>query len=404
MLCLPHFISNSRYSYDTTSNQMVKRAGVGPKPCPIVGLTTPILVEKLRELTSPTIKEAAVKMAAKMNAEDGVMSAMEHFWFSLPRDSMMCSISLIMGKSLLAKYRMKNSIPVSEEVASVLVDSANSYDLDLDLDLDLPDLPNALPGKSLVGSLKGRAVRKHTNVKHTLVPYATVTYALRHRGGYNTLTRGLLSATQEFFQSLITAFVKVFRVPDKFSRNHGLLGCIAGCFVMPFYFAYAIFRMVVITIDRFGVTIANNVFGRQWLYFIDSSARAKVYRDDVQNIPPVEVSNVSVHYIVEARKVAIDARKLFLQCNPKFAEHHWHWREASVDVLVNKLEKSQDRLDITDLEFETLKERFASFDKETISFSRFCLFIGEAIHARFTRLREPETRDRFSDAYNCYLT
>lgn len=110
---------------------MVSRAGVGPKPCPISLLTTDLLVQKLRELTSPKIKEAAVNLSEKMNSEDGVMTALEHFWHALPVDSMVCSIGLIMGKSLLAKYRIspgKNAyqrsrstfITVSQEVASVL--------------------------------------------------------------------------------------------------------------------------------------------------------------------------------------------------------------------------------------------------------------------------------------------
>lgn len=111
--------------------EMVSRAGVGPKPCPISQLTTDLLVQKLRELTSPNIKEAAVILSERMKSEDGVMTALEHFWHSLPVDSMVCSIGLIMGKSLLAKYRIspgKNAyqrsrstfITVSQEVASVL--------------------------------------------------------------------------------------------------------------------------------------------------------------------------------------------------------------------------------------------------------------------------------------------
>ena len=109
---------------------MVSRAGVGPKPCPITQMTTAILIEKLKELTSPTIKEAAVTLSTQMNEEDGVMSALEHFWFALPIDSMICTIGLIMGKSLLAKYRIRPGksmflrsltyIKVSQEVASVL--------------------------------------------------------------------------------------------------------------------------------------------------------------------------------------------------------------------------------------------------------------------------------------------
>lgn len=109
---------------------MVSRAGVGPKPCPITQMSTQLLIEKLRELTSPTIKEAAVTLSHQMNEENGVMSALEHFWFALPMDSMICTIGLIMGKSLLAKYRMRPGsstfsrsltyITVSQEVASVL--------------------------------------------------------------------------------------------------------------------------------------------------------------------------------------------------------------------------------------------------------------------------------------------
>lgn len=110
--------------------EMVSRAGVGPKPCPINKLTTEVLTSKLRELTSPTIKEAAVLLSKKMNEEDGVMGALEHFWFALPMDSMMCTIGLIMGKSLLGKYcirpgkspfwRSITPITVSHEVALVL--------------------------------------------------------------------------------------------------------------------------------------------------------------------------------------------------------------------------------------------------------------------------------------------
>lgn len=102
--------------------EMVRRAGVGPEPCPVTKLTAEILANKLRDLANPTIKEAAVVLAEKMNLEDGVTNAVAHFWHDLPKDSMMCSIGLVMGKSLLARYRCKDTITVSEEVASVLYD------------------------------------------------------------------------------------------------------------------------------------------------------------------------------------------------------------------------------------------------------------------------------------------
>ena len=93
-------------------------------------MTKDILIKKLTELTSPTIKEAAVALSKQMNEEDGVMNALEHFWYALPMDSMICTIGLMMGKSLLAKYRIQPGkspfwrsltyIAVSQEVAEVL--------------------------------------------------------------------------------------------------------------------------------------------------------------------------------------------------------------------------------------------------------------------------------------------
>ena len=49
------------------------------------------------------------------------LKLLEHFWSALPSDNMMCCVSVIMGKSLLAKYRIRGNIPISQEVASVLV-------------------------------------------------------------------------------------------------------------------------------------------------------------------------------------------------------------------------------------------------------------------------------------------
>lgn len=158
---------------------MVSRAGVGPKPCPITQMTTEILIEKLRELTNPAIKESAVTLSHRMNEEDGVMSALEHFWFALPIDSMICTIGLLMGKSLLAKYRIRPGrslftrsltyITVSHEVASVLAAPVN-----------------------------GKVESFERLIKHDwLIPYGSTTYALRQRGGSDNLFIGLLTSLGE---------------------------------------------------------------------------------------------------------------------------------------------------------------------------------------------------------------
>jgi hypothetical protein len=128
----PH--TNYNMSLANQWGEMVSRAGVGPKPCPINQLTKNLLVEKLNELTSPKIKEAAAILSEKMNNEDGVLAGLQHFFEDLPVDSMVCSIGLIMGKSLLAKFRISPGkmalrgrfIPVSQEVASVLIKDKGS--------------------------------------------------------------------------------------------------------------------------------------------------------------------------------------------------------------------------------------------------------------------------------------
>jgi UDP:flavonoid glycosyltransferase YjiC (YdhE family) len=73
----------------------VHRAGVGPKPCPVGDLTTDILIEKLKELTSEEIRRKAKELSDKMNLEDGVLSGLDHFLSGLPKDSMMCDVRYV---------------------------------------------------------------------------------------------------------------------------------------------------------------------------------------------------------------------------------------------------------------------------------------------------------------------
>ena len=48
-----------------------------------------ILAEKLRELTDPKTKEAALNLSVRMNDEDGVMAGLDHFWSSLPKGTLL---------------------------------------------------------------------------------------------------------------------------------------------------------------------------------------------------------------------------------------------------------------------------------------------------------------------------
>jgi len=367
--------------------EMVHRAGVGPKPCPVTKLTTSILVEKLHELASPSAKEAAEALADSMNKEDGVTKALEHFWSDLPRDSMMCSVGLIMGKSLLAKFRIRKYIPVSQEVASVLVKN---------------------DGEALVGEAKGVVkglVPFYPAEK--LIPHGAVTYALRHRGGYDTLCHSIGSIVLEFFEWFFRLFYQWYHVPDKFSRRHGCCGCIVGVLLSPFHVLYFAYDMLITLIDRIGVTIANNIFGKQWLYFIDKAAQAKVYQS-VSSLSETEkeLSDAIVKVIEASWKIAIDARTVFVECKPNFPKDHWNWRVVEIETLASKVTTGKSNLKLSALELRKLTDRlnWAKLRMEFLSYNRFCLFIGEAVHARFRNTETLRSEYRPNDAYSTYLS
>ena len=115
---------------------------------------------------------------------------------------MMCSIGLIMGKSMLAKYSiLGKKIPISQEVASVISNSINPDPLireDGFLDILRKEQKNVM-----------------------IIPYGTTTYALRQRGGYESLWDGSVSVLLESLYHAANTMCQVFLVPDKFARKYG---------------------------------------------------------------------------------------------------------------------------------------------------------------------------------------
>jgi len=300
--------------------EMVHRAGVGPEPCPISKLTTDVLIQKLSELTSSTIKEAAIALSVKMDNDDGVVNALDHFWSALPRDSMMCSISLIMGKSLLAKFRTNRGIPISAEVASVLSGANDDYRIQgaytlLGL-IPLYGLDYVLKSTKCLSSLRPR-LHKMLPRRDDLRTNATALHALRSRGGYTSFFQECIAIILEFLELLLKSIYQIYHVPDKYARSHGYIGFIYGTLVSPVSFCYAILRTLFRFIDRVGVAVANGVFGKQWLYFINSSAIYKVARD-VSTLSQTRdlVSDESVEYVKEAHEIANNARIIYLRCKP----------------------------------------------------------------------------------------
>lgn len=101
----------------------VNLAGVGPKACPITKLTVEILAERLQELSSDTLRKCALELAGDMAKEDGIVGGRNHFIDSLLVDSMLCDVSLLLGETQMARFRLigtglrQHGIKVSSELA-----------------------------------------------------------------------------------------------------------------------------------------------------------------------------------------------------------------------------------------------------------------------------------------------
>jgi hypothetical protein len=80
-----------------------ERAGVDPKACPVDKVTVEI-VEKLSALACSELKEAAAELAEDMSLEDGIDGGLEYFMKLLPRDNMLCDVSVVLGEVRHARY------------------------------------------------------------------------------------------------------------------------------------------------------------------------------------------------------------------------------------------------------------------------------------------------------------
>ena len=131
----------------------------------------------------------------------------------------MCTVGLIMGKSMLAKYSiLGKKIPISHEVASVLaniVTSVHASSRAVDTHIAIPGDGRSMIRKNVFTALKRERKKLMT------IPYGTTTYAVRQRGGYGSLWDGTVSVFLEFLYNLFNALCQSFLVPDRYARNYG---------------------------------------------------------------------------------------------------------------------------------------------------------------------------------------
>lgn len=373
---------------------MVHRAGVGPAPCPVDDLTADILTAKLQEVTNETIKLRAKELSGYMNEENGVKGGLQHFLEALPGDSMMCDVSLILGESVLAKFTLhRNQIHVSEEVASALATpEVKISGRSLRFCDALYDVFTGTVKKFLFGLFP------FNPDQNEMPPHTVIKYEIGVGG--KKVGFGIAGAFVESFRFFIQAIFQFVLLPDKMSRKHGFMGFFFGLFLSPLFTLKYIIKSALVFIDRCVVAFANGCFGKEWVYFLDTSQTVESRPNGVE---------VAIKYdalmdpkrramITKARKFAGAALIVFNKCRE--SDHgEKRYSKASTQSLMEVISSggrqslmefvssgSRLGLGLSRTESTKLQARLKKYKErgsEDITFSRFCLFLGEALHARW---------------------
>ena len=291
----------------------VERAGVGPKAVPVTKLDANILAEKLKALASPKTQEAASKLAAAMELEDGIQGGLEHWEEHLMKENMLCDVSQMLGEYVLARYEMEAApffhpsygIKVSPEVVALV----RSKWTGVQLHGLFPTRNRERTSFWYTAKFRRHAVATHDVAGHIKsVPHGCV-------AGLLGLIGGVFDAPAQFFYQ-----------PDEYARSHGAFGCLFGLVFAAFAAVFYLFSAVLVLFDRVLTGIANGVFGKNVDYVMDPRSRAKVYNHSIvesetqglinQGIPKARRNELS-----KALNVVINARIVYEMAKPHFHDH-----------------------------------------------------------------------------------
>lgn len=365
---------------------MVHRAGAGPAPCPVDDLTADILTKKLQELTSDVIKGRATELSKTMNAENGVKGGLEHFIQSLPVDNMMCDVSLLLGESVIAKYSLqKGRIHISYEMATALA---------------TPEIDFTSSSHNLKSTILGLWRGMVTKWISPLDPDQTEEFSSHSITKYqigvgsDSFKKGMAGACTESGRIFLKAIFQVFLRPDKLSRSHGAFGCLCGLLLSPLYVILYFIKCMLVTVDRTVVSFANGCFGKEWVYFLDISqtteSRPNGTEVDVKHDAAMDPKRRKK--LIAAKRLAESALHVFDECQKTKNRRTRDRKVRSDSILASVIasNKTFSKLGLTQKEKDTLQSRLKKYQEcvleggdNSISFSKFCLFLGEAIQPRW---------------------
>mmetsp|Transcript_47330 Transcript_47330/g.110476 ORF Transcript_47330/g.110476 Transcript_47330/m.110476 type:complete len:603 (+) Transcript_47330:239-2047(+) len=220
--------------------EQVRRAGVGPAPCPIGQLTAALFAEKLHVLTLPETNKVAQALAMHAEQEDGVAAAVRHWEKWLPRQAWLCDASLLLPvpEHKLARFRLGNyrnacAVKLCSEAVALMKSDA---------------LTKEVSTRRQRAGLSLRWLGYHRSTK----------WGIARLPGFFS---GVIAGVVGFVAELVSILWDVVFLPDDFARRGGCICCIAGVLLLPLVVVLRALHAILILADRL-VTGAYNSYVR----------------------------------------------------------------------------------------------------------------------------------------------
>ena len=318
----------------------VEYAGVGPKACPVNQLTAEKLATALADLASPTLQSKATKLSLQMGLEDGIQGGYVHFMDCLPRENMLCDVSLLLGETVMARYELvgarfrHSGVKVSSEVAALL-EMENTVDLKAVIQWVRCPTRKTFADRQV----RGMDIRRHAMTNYNL------------SGHIRTFRHGCMAAFWGLIFGVLQAISQFYWKADRWARSQGAFGCLFGLAISPFYTVTVALIAVLIFFDRLAVGITNGCFRKNYDYIFDPSWKAKVH-----NTPAIAVEKESflTNGISKARRIelhqaldiVVKARFVYERCKPKYPEGHMHFMAVKLSRLAEVLKSEELQRDL----------------------------------------------------------
>lgn len=361
-------------------SEMVARASVGPRPCPVKDLTVDILTERLKDLTSAELKANAVALSEKMNAENGIEGGVAHFVESLPIDNMFCDVKMLLGEVKRAHYRVVGpKLKVSVEVATVTQLTELSED---------------------------RFARAFGTRRARLEPLAVFDYDVA--GLITSLPHGCVHGCMGVFTNLLRALTSIFRSPDKWSRRQGCCGCIFGTLSVPFLVIYYILYSCLYLLDAILVGAYNQCSKYPREYLINPMAAKKSYVHTTSHLEKLLEKTKNDGLSVERFSILLTsyeatktARDVFNKSKPEYSPI-LRCDEVLVSNLLLQFDEmtTKSHLFMNNDEKDLAKQHILDCELDKITFSRLCHILHLSVGKRILKVRRKRNRESVQSVHN----